>query len=95
MHSVGSVVCCARVSSGERARKTRGAAKDEKECIMSHPVIDTDECIGCGICVDACPQEVLEVVDGAADAVNDEACIGCGDCLEECPMGAIQEIAED
>ncbi len=28
---------------------------------MSHPVIDADECIGCGICVDACPQEVLEV----------------------------------
>ena len=55
----------------------------------------SDECIGCGICVDACPNGVLEVVGGAVDAVNEDSCIGCGDCLEECPMGAITEIAED
>ena len=52
---------------------------------MAHPVIDADECIGCGICVDACPQEVLEVVN----------CIACGDCVEECPMGAIPEVVEE
>ena len=62
---------------------------------MSHPVIEADECIGCGICVDACPQEVLEVVDGTVEAVNEDACIACGDCVEECPMGAIPEVVED
>ena len=55
---------------------------------MSHPVIIDDECIGCGICIDACPQECIKVV-------NEEACIACGDCVEECPMGAIEEIVED
>ena len=62
---------------------------------MPHPVIDTGECIGCGICADACAQEVLEVVGGTVEAVNEDACIGCGNCVEDCPMGAITEIAED
>ncbi|MEG2517115.1 MAG: 4Fe-4S binding protein, partial [Raoultibacter sp.] len=34
-------------------------AQTKRSFIMSHPVINADECIGCGICVDACPQEVL------------------------------------
>ena len=62
---------------------------------MSHPVIEADECIGCGICVDACPQEVLEVVSGVAEVVNEDACIACGDCVEGCPMGTIPEVIED
>lgn len=61
---------------------------------MPHPVIDTDECIGCGICVDTCPQGVLDIVDGVCDPVNEDACIGCEACVEECPMDAI-EIDED
>ncbi|NTU89237.1 MAG: 4Fe-4S binding protein [Actinobacteria bacterium] len=62
---------------------------------MSRPIINTDECSACGICVDTCPQSVLEIVGDAAVVVNEEACIACGDCLEECPMGAIEEIEED
>ena len=80
-------------------RKERNSGEenkpDEKEEIMAHPVINADECIGCGICVDACPQEVLEVTGGVVEAVNEDACIACGECVEECPMGAIPEIAED
>ena len=74
---------------------TASSPNDEKEYIMSHPVINADDCVGCGICVDACPQEVLEVPAGTAEVVKEDACIGCGECLEECPMGAITEIAED
>lgn len=62
---------------------------------MSHPVINTDDCVGCGICADACLQEVIEVSGGHAEAVSEESCIACGDCIEECPMGAIEDVVED
>ncbi|MCL1879652.1 MAG: 4Fe-4S binding protein [Actinomycetia bacterium] len=62
---------------------------------MSRPIIDTDECTGCGICVDTCEHSVLDIVQDLATVVNEDACTACGDCMEECPMAAITEIEED
>ena len=62
---------------------------------MAHPVVNSDECIACGICVEACPNEVLEVSGASVEVVNEDSCIACGECLEECPMGAITEVIED
>ena len=62
---------------------------------MPRPIIDTDECTGCGICVDACPNDVLDIVQDLAVVINEDACSACGDCMEECPMAAIVEIEED
>ena len=38
---------------------------------MAHPVIDADECIACGVCVDSCPAGVLELQDVATVADED------------------------
>ena len=54
---------------------------------MAHPVIEADECIACGVCVDDCPQGVLELQD-VATVTDEDSCIAC-------PAGAITEIAED
>ena len=61
---------------------------------MAHPVIDADECIACGVCVDDCPQGVLELQD-VATVVDEDSCIACGVCQDNCPAGAITEIAVD
>ena len=53
---------------------------------MPRPIFDTEECIACSVCVDACPQNVLAVTD-VVEIIDEEKCIGCGDCMEECPMG--------
>lgn len=50
--------------------------------------VNTEECIGCSACVDACPISAIELNDGVA-TVNEDECIDCGTCTEECPTGAI------
>ncbi|MDZ4168705.1 MAG: 4Fe-4S binding protein [Coriobacteriia bacterium] len=62
---------------------------------MPRPIINEDDCSACGICVDECPSNVLEIVGDAAEPVHDENCNGCEACMEVCPMGAITEIEQD
>jgi NAD-dependent dihydropyrimidine dehydrogenase PreA subunit len=51
--------------------------------------IDEDKCTGCGICVDACHEGAIGLVDGKARLLRDDYCDGLGDCLPACPTGAI------
>lgn len=51
--------------------------------------IDEDLCNGCGICVDACHEGAIRMIDGKAKLVSESYCDGLGDCLPECPTGAI------
>ncbi len=51
--------------------------------------IDEEKCIGCGLCVDACHEGALQLIDGKARLVSESYCDGLGACLPECPSGAI------
>jgi 2-oxoglutarate ferredoxin oxidoreductase subunit delta len=59
-------------------------------------LIDTEECKGCGLCVDSCPPECLELLPELnaygvhAAHYTGEGCTGCGICFYCCPEpGAI------
>ena len=51
--------------------------------------IDEDLCDGCGLCVPACAEGALQIIDGKARLVSEVYCDGLGVCLGECPQGAI------
>lgn len=51
--------------------------------------IDKEKCDGCGLCVSACHEGAIGLVDGKAELLRDDYCDGLGNCLPVCPTGAI------
>lgn len=51
--------------------------------------IDEELCDGCGICVDACHEGAIALIEGKAKLMYENYCDGLGDCLPACPTGAI------
>ncbi len=57
--------------------------------------IDSELCNGCGICVDACHEGAIGMINGKAVLLRDDYCDGLGDCLPTCPTGAIAFTEKD
>jgi thioredoxin reductase len=58
--------------------------------LLQHPVVDLSRCLGCGTCVEVCPEDqVLALVHGQAVVVNPARCVGVAACERACPVGAI------
>ena len=57
-----------------------------------YPAIDKDKCIECLVCVDVCPYEVFEEINGEAQVSHPEECIECGECIRNCEQDAISLI---
>lgn len=51
--------------------------------------IDENKCNGCGLCVKACAEGAIQMINGKAKLVSDVYCDGLGACLGHCPQDAI------
>ncbi len=69
-----------------------------KDRALRHPsrwraVVDTDLCVGCGVCQERCWYDAVSRkrdTTGELKAVIDaELCMGCGSCVVGCPHGAL------
>ena len=60
---------------------------------MVHITINADLCKGCGLCVRACPKQLLTISKTRlnargyhpAEITDPDACIGCASCARTCP----------
>ncbi|MEI7638440.1 MAG: 4Fe-4S binding protein [Syntrophus sp. (in: bacteria)] len=57
--------------------------------------INEEKCDGCGLCVTACAEGALQIIDGKAKLISEIYCDGLGACLGECPRGAIDMIERE
>ncbi len=57
---------------------------------VSTLVLNTDACIGCGMCVDVCPHAVFDVSGQKARITDRDGCMECGACALNCPVDAIR-----
>jgi len=72
----------------EERGKARARGSDKAR--LQYPHVDLSCCIGCGLCIEACPEDgVLALVHGQALVVHGARCVGHGRCANACPVGAI------
>ena len=57
--------------------------------------INEEKCNGCGLCVNACHEGAIGLIDGKAKLMRDDYCDGLGDCLPSCPTGAITFVERE
>lgn len=62
--------------------------------------LDKNKCVGCGVCMQICPREAIQVTRTAKKeseekakqptvSINEEKCHYCGMCVALCPFGAL------
>ncbi|MGB3907718.1 MAG: 4Fe-4S binding protein [Methanomethylovorans sp.] len=52
-------------------------------------IINANECVGCGACIDECPSEAISLNGDNIAVVDADECLDCGACVDVCPTSAV------
>ncbi len=55
---------------------------------------DKNGCIGCGACIDSCPEGAVSQEPATGFTISKASCRACGACVRACPSGAKSEWGE-
>lgn len=55
---------------------------------MVLPKVNTNECIGCEVCIDICASDAI-IMESDKARILPEKCTNCRVCERTCPVGAI------
>jgi len=67
--------------------KESNKISNETRSIRTVAVVHENECVGCGVCAEVCPEGAIAVDDLAV--IDIQKCTACGACMYECPQNAI------
>jgi ferredoxin len=81
--AVGELTGLYRIRAGSHRTHVKG--KDPP----LRPVVDSERCNSCGICVRSCMYGALELTDGGL-GLDADACVSCGLCASLCPRDALR-----
>ncbi|MCP3890430.1 MAG: 4Fe-4S dicluster domain-containing protein [Desulfobulbaceae bacterium] len=88
--------CCCELLGGVIKGFPMGVAKTNYTL-----QIDSESCVGCGLCKKACNVDALELIDmenGKSKKrmrVEPDNCLGCGACISACPTGSLSLVPMD
>ncbi len=58
--------------------------------VLVQPEVFENTCISCGLCVEACTQDAMSLIEGKA-VIDLRKCTACGECVRVCPVNAITD----
>ena len=53
-----------------------------------------NSCIGCGVCMEVCPQQAVYIGEDGKIAIHRDRCTLCMECADQCYAGALKRVAE-
>jgi len=57
------------------------------------PCVKSEECIGCGECIDICQMDAMKIDENTGTVmIDNKYCIGCGNCASKCTEKAISMV---